>query len=165
MYIFAAIYVLSFLAFIVHYLKVRPISFAKTIELLFLYQLVFNIGCLGILSFIGLTFMPERAAQELGWTMCHFQQELANVNLGYGVVGFLCIWFRGLFWTSTTISASIWLFGDGLQHLYNNFWGHDFNLLGTGIIFFTDLFIPIALMTLLFFYHRTHIIKAKVAEV
>jgi len=151
-----AIYAMSFIGFLIHYYKVRPISFAKTIELILLYQLVFNIGFLGLLSFIGLTFMPERAAAELGWTMCHFQQELANVNLGYGIVGILCIWLRGLFWTSTIISASIWLFGDGLHHFANAFWGLNLTPGNIGIIFYTDLIIPITLVALLFLYHQTH---------
>ncbi len=156
MFIFIAIYAMSFIGFFIHYYKVRPISYAKTIELLLLYQLVFNLGFLGLLSFIGLTFMPERAAQELGWTMCHFQQELANVNLGYGVVGLLCYWFRGLFWTSTVISASIWLFGDGLQHLSHAIWGHDLGMGKLGIIFYTDVLIPTVLVILLILYHRSH---------
>jgi len=100
--------------------------------------------------------MPERAAAELGWTMCHFQQELANVNLGYGVVGLLCIWFRGLFWTSTVISASIWLFGDGLHHFIIAFWDLNITPGKLGILFYTDLLIPIVLVVLLYLYHQSH---------
>ena len=156
MAIFVGIYVMSFVGFLLHYYFKRPMSYPKCIELLLLYQLVFNLGCLGLLSFIGLTFMPQRAADELGWTICLFQQELANVNLGYGVVGFLAIWFRGLFWTATVISASIWLFGDGLHHFFMAFWDQERGLGTLGIIFYTDILIPVILVLLLYLYHQSH---------
>lgn len=159
MFIFLGIFILSFVAFFVHYLLVRPIGKEKVIELMLLYQLVFNIGFLGILSFIGLTFMPGVAADYIGWSPCHFQQELANVNLGYGVLGILSIWFRGLFWTAIVIGASIWLFGDGIHHFLDAFLDHNLNPGNLGILFYTDLLIPIILVVLLVLYHTQTINK------
>lgn len=153
MFIFLGIYLLSFIGFFVHYLVKKPMKKERIIELMLLYQLVFNIGFLGILSFIGLTFLPDVAADYVGWSQCLFQQELANVNLGYGILGFLCIWLRGNFWTATIIGASIWLFGDGIHHFYDAFFNHNFAPGTLGILFYTDLLIPLVLVTLLFFYH------------
>ena len=155
MFVFVAIYALSFIGFLVHWLLVRPLKYPQVIELLLLYQLVFNLGFLGMLSFFGLTFMPDRVASELGWVICPFQQELANVNLGYGVVGILSIWFRGYFWTATIISACIWLFGDGIHHFLNVVHGFDISNGKLGIIFYTDILIPLVLAVLLVMYHKT----------
>ncbi len=42
-----------------------------------------------------------------------------------GVLGILCLWFRGDFWLATAISNAVWLLGDAVGHirqmvLYNN---------------------------------------------
>lgn len=155
MFIFLGIYLSSFIFFIFHYFVIKPISKEKTIELMLLYQLVFNIGFLGILSFIGLTFMPEISADYLGWSQCRFQQELANVNLGYGILGILCIWFRGLFWAATVIGASIWLFGDGVHHFFDAFVNLNFSEGNLGPLSYTDLIIPITLVILLALYFNS----------
>lgn len=152
MSIFLGIYLLSFLGFIVHYLLIKPIGKERVIELMLLYQLVFNIGLLGILSFFGLTFMPDVAADYVGWSPCRFQQELANVNLGYGVLGILSIWLRGHFWTAIVIGASIWLFGDGVHHFFDAILNHNLAPGNLGILFYTDLLIPITLVVLLLLY-------------
>lgn len=149
MFIFLGLYLLSFIGFIIHYLIKRPMGKEKMIELMLLYQLVFNIGFLSLLSFIGLTFLPDVVAAHLGWSPCHFQQELANVNLGYGVLGILCIWLRDNFWTATIIGASIWLFGDGIHHFFNAFYHHNLTPGNLGILFYTDLLIPVQLVLLL----------------
>lgn len=155
MFIFVGIYLLSFIGFFIHYLIKKPMSRERVIELLLLYQLVFNIGFLGFLSFIGLTFLPEVAANHLGWSPCHFQQELANVNLGYGVLGIMCIWFRENFWTATIIGASIWLFGDGIHHFFDAFYNHNLAPGNLGILFYTDLIIPVVLVSLLILYRNS----------
>lgn len=152
MAIFLGIYLLSFIGFFIHYFIKRPMSKAKTIELMLLYQLLFNIGFLGLLSFFGLTFLPDVSADYVGWSQCHFQQELANVNLGYGILGILCVWFRGNFWTATIIGASIWLFGDGIHHFYDAFYNHNLAPGNLGILFYTDLLIPVVLVLLLILY-------------
>ncbi len=154
MFIFLGIYLLSFIGFFIHYLLKKPMKKEKVIELMLLYQLIFNIGFLGILSFIGLTFLPDVSADYVGWTQCHFQQELANVNLGYGVLGILCYWLRGNFWTATIIGASIWLFGDGVHHFYDAFYNLNLAPGNLGILFYTDLLIPIVLVILLILYKK-----------
>lgn len=152
MSIFTTIYIFSFLGFIIHYMMTKPKETGKVFELFLLYQLVFNIGLLGLLSFIGLTFLPDIAAAHVGWTPCHFEQELANVNLGYGVLGLLCIWLRGDFWTAVVIGASIWLFGDGLDHFFNAFYHHNLAPGNLGVLFYTDILIPIVMIVSLILY-------------
>lgn len=152
MAIFLAIYLLSFVGFLIHYFLKRPMPKEKIIELALLYQLVFNIGLLGFFSFLGLTFLPEVSADYLNWSTCHFQQELANVNLGYGVLGILSIWLRGNFWTAIVIGSSIWLFGDGVHHLLDAILHHNLSEGNLGILFYTDLLIPITMVFLLVLY-------------
>lgn len=155
MIIFISILVLSFVAFAIHLcISKRHVNARRIVELLLLYQLVFNIGILGFLSFIGLTFLPKVAAAYNAWPTCPYQQELGNVNLAFGVLGILSIWFREHFWTATVIGASIWLFGDGIHHLVDSTFSSNFSEGNTGILLYSDLGIPLVLITLLFFYHK-----------
>ncbi len=155
MFIFFIIFAFSFLGFIIHFnLRDYPRTPFRIIKLLLLYQLVFNVGILGFLAFFGLTFMAHTVASYNGWPASPFQQEMANVNLAFGIVGILCIWFRGHFWTATVIAVSIWLFGDGINHLIDALISKNYSEGNTGILLYTDLGIPLILMTLLFFYLR-----------
>jgi hypothetical protein len=156
MFLFLIIYALSLIAFALH-LYFSP-SFKRTqayiIELLLLYQLVFSLGLTSLLAFIGLNFMPNTVNKFMGWTPCPYQQELANVNLAFGILGILSIWFRKSFWTATIIGFSIWIFGDALHHIY---------LIETQkepignklFLIFTDFFAPIVLSALLSLHTRS----------
>lgn len=155
MFIFNTILIFSILGFFIHlFVSKRPKTRFRIIELLLLYQLVFNIGLLGVLSFIGLTFFPEKAAAHIDWPMCPFQQELGNASLGFGVIGILGIWLRQHFWTATVIGSSIWLFADGVGHLVDAFAFNNFSEGNFGILSFSDILIPIVSVSLLIFYLR-----------
>lgn len=157
MFLFIAIMALSIVGFAIHLWldKERRTSF-RVAELLLLYQLVFNIGVLGYFSFIGLTFLPEIVADHVQWPMCPFQYELANANLGFGTLGFMCCYFRHHFWTATVIGSSIWLFADGVGHCIDAVRHHNFSEGNTGVLFYSDLLIPMILVGLLFIYLRLY---------
>lgn len=160
MSIFLIIIILSFVCFVIHYFtSSTPRTALRFVELLLLYQLVFNIGVLGYLSFYGLTFMQETVSQHLEWPVCPFQQELGNANLGFGTLGFLCIWFRKHFWTATIIGTSIWLFADGIGHIYDMVYNHNFSEGNSGLLMYSDLFIPLVMMSLLIL--KFHLQKKK----
>lgn len=161
MSIFTTIYIMSFGAFLIHYFVKKPESKGKIVELMLLYQIIFNIGLLGFLSFIGLTFLPDVAAAYVGWSECHFEQELANVNLGFGVLGILAIWFRGDFWTAIVIGSAIWLFGDGVDHFFNAFYHHNIAPGNIGVLFYTDLLIPLVMILLLVLYMKYNSVKTE----
>lgn len=121
-------------------------------ELLLLYQLVFSVGVTSFLAFIGLTFLGDKVVEYTQWPACPFMQELANVNLAYGFLGILCIWFRHHFWTAVVIGFSIWILGDAIHHFYDakvNLINSDGN---TGLLVYTDIVIPIILLVLLAIY-------------
>jgi hypothetical protein len=149
MFIYTLIIALS-LGFLPHlFLSSKPKTKSRVVELALLYQLVFNVGLLGILSFLGHTFLPSEAAAHLHWPTGPFQQELANASLGFGVIGVLCIWMRGHFWTAVVIGSSIWLFGDALDHIRDMIVNQNFSIVNTGIVFYSDFLLPILLVTLL----------------
>lgn len=163
MVVYWAIVVISFLAFFIHVFVTKPKSGARIVELLLLYQLVFNMGVLSLFAFIGLTVFGPESAQYNNWTYSPFQQELANVNLGYSIVGFLCIWFRGHFWTATIVGSAIWLIADGIHHLIDAYYYGNASEGNTGILPFTDIVVPLFLIFLLCLYLKTNKKVKKIA--
>lgn len=150
MFIFITLLCFSLIGFFIHlYYDRQPRTLSRIVELLLLYQLVFSVGSTSFLAFIGLSLMPEYIAKYTGWLPCPFEQQLANVNLAFGVLGTLCIWLRGHFWTATCLGFSIWIFSDGIAHLYDMV-AHDNYAPGNiGIPLYTDILVPVILMVLL----------------
>lgn len=158
MFIFLIIYLLGIIAFLIHFLKLPlPLrSFKKAIELLLLYELVFFVGVTSFLAFIGLTFMPDVVEKTVNWPSCPYQQELANVNLAYGVLGIMSIWFRHSFWIAVVVGFSIWILGDAIHHFWDAFQHNNFSEGNVGLLVYTDVFVPILLCITLYFYMRKY---------
>lgn len=154
MIIFLSMYVLSVCAFFTHVVTLDKDqrNRHKVLELLLLYQIVFSLGMTSLLAFIGLTFLPEYIAAYTGWAACPFQQELANVNLAFGALGILSIWYRGNFWIATIWGFSIWIIGDGIHHIVDMVVNHNYAPGNIGINLVTDLIVPPVLLVLLYFY-------------
>lgn len=148
---FISLYFISFLLFFIHWAVKRP---KNVLELFLLYQIVFTIGITSLLAFLGLTFMADSIAAYFNWPACPFQQELGNVNLSFGVLGILCIWYRGLFWLATIWGFSIWILSDGLHHLFLYFFYNDRSSGNIGPMLYTDILVPIFLLVLLYFYRK-----------
>lgn len=144
---FLSIYLVGILGFLLHVWWTG--AWDRKFELALLYQLVFSLGVTSLVAFYGLTFMDKEIAAFTGWPSCPFEQQLANVNLGYGVLGILCIWFRGHFWTATILGFSIWIIGDGIQHLYHYLVHQNSAPGNVGVPLWTDFLVPITLLILL----------------
>lgn len=150
MLVLVLIFALSVVGCLIHlYFDRRPIRAGRLVELILLYQIVFNVGVASLLAFFGLIFLPDIVAEHIGWEKSPFQHELANANLGYAVLGILAIWIRGHFWTAIILGVSVWLLGDAIGHLYHGYVLHNHSPGNTGILVYSDIFIPVILLTLL----------------
>ncbi len=153
MFIFISLLAFSVIGFFIHlYVSKEPKTPLRIVELFLLYQLVFNVGLISLLAFFGLTFMPDYVAEYTGWPACPFEQQLANVNLGYGVLGIMCIWKRNDFWLATIIGLSIWLIGDAIDHLADMIYNNNYAPGNVGIPLYTDIIVPVVLIILYFLY-------------
>lgn len=167
MIFFLIVYSFSVIGFFIHlFMSKKDRNKKELFELLMLYQLVVNIGILSLISAFALLFMPKMVADSLGWPTCPFQHELGNVNLAFGALGILCIWFRGNFWVATIIGASIWLIGDGIGHLsllysQNSSSAANPALINNWIMLITDFLIPITLLLLLYAYKKLDVSSDK----
>lgn len=150
------IYALGVIGFLVHLFKlpVQERTKARVIELLLLYQIVFSLGVTSLIAFIGLTFMSEYVAQYLQWPACPFEQELANVNLAFFVLGIMSIWYRGYFWLATILGFSIWIIADGFHHVYEYYAYHNASSGNIGFPLYSDFIVPIILLILVTLYFK-----------
>jgi hypothetical protein len=137
-------------------LRRNDINLQKAIEIILLYFLFFFVGFEGIWGFTGHFFLADQVAKGIGWaTGSPFQTEMAFANLSYGVLGFLCIWFRKReFWLATAISTCVLHFGAAYTHLREIIIHHNFSELNTGyMLWINDLTIPIVILILVLIYY------------
>lgn len=75
-------------------------------------------------------------------------------DLTVGVLGVLCVWFRGEFWLATAIANAVWLLGDAVGHIrqmliYGN---HSAN--NAGIFLVAEIITPLLILSLAIYYRR-----------
>jgi hypothetical protein len=154
MFVFLSAFALSIIGFFIHlFVSKEPKTPVYVLRLLLLYQLVFSVGLTSLLAFIGLNFMTEYVAAYSGWPACPFENLLGNVNLGYAVLGFMCIWKGDEFWLATIIGLSVWLLGDAVEHIIDMIVNHNYAPGNIGVPLYTDIIVPLILLILYAIYH------------
>lgn len=121
----------------------RPLKAPALIEALFSYFLLFSIGFSFLYNFVLHTFFGRISAHYIGWADSPFQAEVGFASLGFAVVGFLA--FRRSFdlRLAAVIGPSFFLLGAAGGHVYQMITAHNFAPGNAGIIFYTDILIPI----------------------
>jgi hypothetical protein len=133
----------------------EPRSRERIAEVLLLYLLVFGIGVTSLYAFIGHAFTPDQAAAAIGWPTGNlFQLEVAGANLGFGVLGVLCVWRRGSWWSATAIGSACFLWVAAYAHIYDYIVNDNTAINNTGPILYTDIFVPLAILLLLAYVRR-----------
>ena len=79
----------------------------------------------------------------IGWANSPFQTEVGFASLGFSIVGFLA--FRGDrgLRKAAVIGPSIFLLGAAGGHIYQMITAHNFAPGNAGVIFWTDIFLPV----------------------
>ena len=113
--------------------------------------IIFIIGFWGIFE-----FMRHWFESDIGWQPIGFSQKvIVFFNLLRGILGILCIWFRGDFWSITVVISSIFIFGYGcyeFRHIEERAINKNRPTYYTDFIVSFDLLFPFALITLLIMY-------------
>lgn len=113
------------------------------------------VGLSGLWAFTGHFFVPDQVARGIGWpTGSPFQREIAFTNLGIGVLGVLCLWIRGNFWTATVIMSSVFLLGAAYGHVKEIVTAGNNNVYNAGPVLYYDIFIPLICIALLIALNR-----------
>ncbi|AXV40069.1 DUF6790 family protein [Methanobacterium sp. BAmetb5] len=137
----------------VQFYSKRVLTLKRIIGTTLLSLLVVTVGIGSIWASIGHSFFANQVASTIGWAPgSPFQQEVAFANLAFGVLGILCIWIRGNFWTATVIGVSIFLLGDAIGHISNIMVTGNYAAGNAGAVLVLDILIPLLLIGLLVAY-------------
>lgn len=132
----------------------RPITASAVVETLFSYFLLFSIGFSFFYNFVMHSFFGETAARFIGWEQSPFQFEVGTASLGYAVVGFLA--FRGSFGLrlAAVVGPALFLLGAAGGHVYQMMMTQNYASGNAGVIFYTDIFIPVTGFVFLWLQRR-----------
>ena len=121
--------------------KSRPV--VGPVEPFLAYFLLFSIGFSFLYNFVMHVFFGEMAARFIGWEQSPFQAEVGFASLGFAVVGFLA--FHGSFGMrlAAITGPAFFLWGAAAGHVYQMVTASNFAPGNAGVIFYTDILIPI----------------------
>lgn len=137
----------------------KPISKAKIIDILFAYFLIFNVGFSYLYNFIMHVFYGNVAAAFIGWSQSPFQLEVGFASLGFAVVGIMSFWCGLGFRAATIIAPSFFLWGAAGGHIYQMISHHNFAPGNAGVIFYSDIILPIIGLSLLWLQYKNPVQK------
>ena len=144
--------VFTLLAFIGASFQIFAIRKAPVEAFLFNF-IIFGIGFWGISDFLKHYFRFNNGKIEVIQNPGNiFQNAIAFCNLFRGILGILCIWFKGHFWSVTVVISSVFLLGYvfyKIRYLEQTVVNKDDQFDSAELIINFDFFFPIALITLL----------------
>lgn len=148
------------LAFI-HLSRMKKRTTAKTIEILLVYLVVFNIGIQGIFAGFFQAFQGQKTAALIGFTYSPFEWELAFSNIGIGVAALLAIFWRGRYILAPIITNTIFIYAAAYGHFVQAAKGNTAPYNGGIFLWAGDIIIPTIIVILAIMYYTTVASKNK----
>jgi hypothetical protein len=124
------------------------------VEKLLAWYVFFSIGIDNFYNFIMHVFFGEMSAGFIGWADSPFQFEVGTASLGYAVVGLLGAFRSYDLRLAAVLGPSIFTLGAAAGHTNQMVTAHNFAPGNAGIIFWTDIFIPLFGFVLLWLSRR-----------
>lgn len=143
--------------------KPKPLSKQQIIESFFSFFLLFTFGFCQIYNFVLHVFFADMAASFIGWANSPFQYEVGFASLGFGIVGLLSFRQKIGFRAAAIIAPSFFLWGAAGGHIYQMIQSKNFSAGNAGIVFWTDIFIPV--IAFIFLYQQYKMEKMEKLEV
>ena len=131
-------------------LRQKPRDKRRVIEAFFSYFLLFSMGLGFLYNFILHVFFADMAASFIGWKNSPFQYEVGYASLGFAVVGMMTFKQSLSFRAAAVIGPALFLWGAAGGHIYQMITAHNFAPGDAGVIFWTDVFLPIVAFVLLY---------------
>ena len=132
----------------------QPRTPAVVVEALFAYFLLFSIALANLYNFVMHVFFGKQAAAFIGWDDSPFQTEVGFASLGMAVVGLLA--FKGSLdlRLAAIVAPACFLWGAAGVHIYEMVTAHNFAPGNAGVIFYSDLLVPVLGFIFLWLQHR-----------
>ncbi|WP_022730016.1 DUF6790 family protein [Fodinicurvata sediminis] len=137
-------FVLGLIVAVVALLRMKkPPTQEDVAEKLLAWFLFFSIGVSFLYNFVMHVFFGAMAAAFIGWADSPFQAEVGFASLGFAVVGFLA--FRGSFGLrlAAVVGPACFLWGAAGGHVYQMVTAGNFAPGNAGVIFYSDILIPL----------------------
>jgi hypothetical protein len=119
-----------------------------------LYLLFFYVGLMGVLTAYGHVFRPVETSASIGWSTSPYEYEVGMADLTVGVLGVLCLKFRGNFWLATAIANAVWLLGDAIGHVRQMILSNNHAANNSGIFLVTEFIMPLVILFLAIYHRR-----------
>lgn len=127
---------------------------ANVAEAMLAYFILFSIAASFFYNFVVHVFFGEMAAKFIGWADSPFQAEVGFASLGFAAVGLLA--FKGgcCVRLAAILGPACFLWGAAAGHVYQMVTAGNFAPGNAGMIFYTDIFIPVIGFALLLLKRR-----------
>ena len=116
---------------------------AVVVEKLIAWYVFFSIGIDNFYNFAMHVFFGRMSAAFIGWADSPFQFEVGTASLGYAAVGLLAAFRSYDLRLAAVLGPSIFTLGAAVGHIVQMVTAHNFAPGNAGIIFWTDIFIPL----------------------
>jgi hypothetical protein len=127
----------------------RPRTRQIVAEKLLWGYLLFAMGLSMLYNFVMHVFFAEMAAAFIGWANSPFQYEVGYASLGFGVVAVLARNRGCEMQLAAILGPGLFLWGAAGGHVYQMIVANNFAPGNAGVIFWTDIFLPILGLALL----------------
>jgi len=121
----------------------RPWSRVTVFEAVLSWFLFFSFGVSFLYNFVMHVFFSEVAAAFIGWQTSPFQKEVGFASLGFSIVGFMAFkGSRGMRLAALT-GPACFLWGAAAGHVVQMVEAHNYAPGNAGVIFYTDILLPV----------------------
>ena len=137
--------------------KPKPVTAPVVVEALFKWFLFFSIGVTYIYNGFFHVVFHEMAAAFIGWADSPFQIELGFASFGMGLIGLIAPWRSFDLRLAAILGPACFLWGAAGVHIESMIAERNFAPGNAGIIFWTDILIPLIGFVLLWLQRRYEI--------
>ena len=125
-----------------------------TVEALFSYYLLCALGFSFLYNFVMHVFFQQTAARFIGWAPSPFETEVGFASLGFALVALLA--FKGSYGlrVGAVVGPAMFLWGAAGGHVYQMITAHNFAPGNAGIVFYTDIIVPLIGFAFLYWQRR-----------
>ena len=122
-----------------------PIGSPVVVEKLLFWFVFWTIGVSCFYNFVFHTFFGEMAAAFIGWADSPFQAEVGSASLGFSAVGFLAAFRRSFdIRLAAILGSGLFTLGAAAGHIQQMIAAHNFAPGNAGVIFWSDILLPLA---------------------
>jgi hypothetical protein len=132
----------------------RPISGAVVVDRLLAWYVLFSVGVTYLVNFVFHVFFGQMSAAFIGWADSPFQFEVGTASLGFSIAGFIAAFGSFDRRLIAIVGSSIFLLGAAVGHVYQMVTVHNFAPGNAGMIFYTDIIVPLVGFLLLWWQWR-----------